>query len=108
MTGSQITGIINSLPNKKYLYGFRLSSGKEVILAKVNSSQEALDNANDDELNPDNYVIDGDMIKVEGRVSSTIGQSKVCRFISASDVVEVLVFYDSKINGKLEDFASGE
>ncbi len=105
MTGSQITGIINSLPNSKYLYGFRLSSGKEVILAKVNSSQEALDNANDDNFNPDNYVIDGEIIKVEGRVSSTIGQSKVCRFISTADIVEVLVFYDPKIDGELSDFA---
>lgn len=105
MTGAQITGIINALPNKKYLYGFRLSSGKEIIVSKLNSSQEAQEEKDNDLYEPDKYIVKGELLKIESRVSSPIGQSKMCRIVDISDIVEVLVFYDSRIDGELDPFA---
>ena len=105
MTASQITSIINALPNTKYIYGFRLSSGKEIILAKVNSSEEAIEYKDDESANPDKFVIKAELLKIEGRGSSPIGQSKVCRIVAISDIVEVLVLYNPKIDGELNTFA---
>ena len=103
MTASQIKSIINSQTDDT-IYGFRMTSGKEIILAKAYDRRAITDNT-PDEFKPEEYDIDetNNAIKLVGKIATPMGlQITVLRYVDCDKIAEVMFLYDAAEDGALK------
>lgn len=102
MTIAQIKALAQ---NEKHIYGFRMTSGKEIILAKTYRRSDIDGNNTLPEYEPEKFVIDdsNEVIKVVSKIATPMGpQIDVLRYIDIDKIAEVMMLYNKDIDGPLQ------